>query len=209
MTRQYAVFVTYVEIYNNIVYDLLDESTGTKLQPKILREDCNHNMYVNGVAEIEVKTAEETFELFNLGQKRKRMAHTSMNAESSRSHSIFSIRVVQGMFDDTGENLVDRHLLVSAQLSLVDLAGSERCNRAHTTGQRLKEAGSINNSLMSLRTCMEALRENQMYGAGKIVPYRDSRLTHLFKNYFDGQGNVKMIVCVNSSNKDFEENVVS
>jgi hypothetical protein len=69
--------------------------------------------------------------------------------------------------------------------------------------------GNINNSLMTLRTCLEILRENQMYGGNKMVPYRDSKLTHLFKNYFDGEGQVKMIVCVNPRTEDYDETVVS
>ena len=125
--------------------------------------------------------------------------------------------------------------LVVSQLSLVDLAGSERTNRTKNTGQRLREAGkvwgmrfcacsetlseifitcnyilgNINNSLMCLRTCLEILRENQQNGSNKIVPYRDSKLTHLFKNYFDGDGQVRMIVCVNPKVEDYDETIVS
>lgn len=68
--------------------------------------------------------------------------------------------------------------------------------------------GSINNSLMSLRTCLEVLRENQITGTYRIVPYRESRLTHLFKKFFEGEGKVEMIVCVNPSVKDYDETVV-
>ncbi|KAK5641485.1 hypothetical protein RI129_010032 [Pyrocoelia pectoralis] len=194
----FSVFISYAEIYNNAVYDLLEDSNG-KLQSKIIREDSQRNMYVNGVEEIEVKSAADAFELFAIGQKRKRMAHTLLNAESSRSHSIFNIRVVQLI---QGQNLIK-----VGQLSLVDLAGSERCNRTNNTGMRLKEASSINNSLMTLRTCMEALRENQLSGTNRVAPYRDSRLTLLFKNYFEGEGQVRMIVCIKPSDQDSEENL--
>lgn len=123
-------------------------------------------MYVNGAVEVEVKSAREAFDLFHLGQKRKRMAHTILNSESSRSHSIFNIRIVQlEQFARNGQGepmIPDRNLLIVGQLSLVDLAGSERCSRTHNTGLRLKEASSINNSLMSLRNCLEILRENQV-----------------------------------------------
>ena len=70
-------------------------------------------------------------------------------------------------------------------------------------------AGNINNSLMVLRTCIETLRENQLNGANKMVPYRDSRITHLFKNYFDGEGKVKMVVCVNPRAEEYDETIVS
>lgn len=62
---------------------------------------------------------------------------------------------------------------------------------------------------MTLRTCLEILRENQTQGTSKIVPYRDSKVTHLFKNYFDGEGSVRMIVCVNPSIDDYDETIVS
>ncbi|XP_001868064.2 kinesin-like protein KIF23 [Culex quinquefasciatus] len=203
----YSVFITYVEVYNNSVYDLLEESTIQKtLQSKMVREDANRNMFVHGVTEVEVKTMEEALEVFQIGQKRKRVGHTILNAESSRSHSVFTIRLVQAPVDNNGEHVVqDRNAVTVSQLSLVDLAGSERTNRTGNTGQRLREAGNINNSLMTLRTCLEILRENQMTGGNKKVPYRESKVTHLFKNYFDGEGHVRMIVCVNPRAEDYDE----
>ncbi|XP_018056057.1 PREDICTED: kinesin-like protein KIF23 [Atta colombica] len=206
----YAVFVTYVEIYNNSVYDLLDEDYArTKtLQSKIVREDGNKNMYVHAVTEIEVKSAEEAFELFQRGQWKRHVEYTALNAESSRSHSVFTIRLVQAPLDSEGEQVMQaKQVVCVSQLSLVDLAGSERTNRTKNTGQRLREAGNINNSLMTLRSCLEILRENQNQGTNKIVPYRDSKLTHLFKNYFDGEGQVRMIVCVNPRADDYDETI--
>ena len=105
--------------------------------------------------------------------------------------------------------LQDKSLLAISQLSLVDLAGSERTTRTQCTGDRLREANNINANLMVLRTCMETLRDNQTSGAAKIVPYRDSKLTHLFKNYFDGEGKVCMTVCVSPSAADYDETIVS
>ncbi|XP_058831630.1 kinesin-like protein KIF23 [Topomyia yanbarensis] len=205
----YSVFISYVEVYNNSVFDLLEETTVQKtLQSKMVREDANRNMFVHGVNEIEVKTAEEALDVFSIGQKRKRVGHTILNAESSRSHSVFNIRLVQAPVDDLGEQVVqDRNTVTVSQLSLVDLAGSERTSRTGNTGQRLKETGNINNSLMTLRTCLEILRENQMTGSSKMVPYRESKITHLFKNYFDGEGQVRMIVCVNPRAEDYDETV--
>ncbi|NXU47548.1 KIF23 protein, partial [Turnix velox] len=101
----------------------------------------------------------------------------------------------------------EKEQITLSQLSLVDLAGSERTNRTKAEGSRLREAGNINQSLMTLRTCIEVLRENQMHGLNKMVPYRDSKLTHLFKNYFDGEGKVRMIVCVNPKAEDYEESL--
>lgn len=137
----FAVFISYIEIYNNNVYDLLDESNnGKTLQNKILREDPNCNMYVNGVVEVEVKTAQEAFELFIIGQKRKKMAYTSLNSESSRSHSVFNIRIAQleklPVNADGKPIIPEKNLLTVSQLRVVDLAGSERSSRTQNTGAR-------------------------------------------------------------------------
>ncbi|KAI1235281.1 hypothetical protein IHE44_0002923, partial [Lamprotornis superbus] len=177
-------------------------------QSKILREDQNHNMYVTGCTEVEVKSTEEAFEVFWRGQKKRRIANTQLNRESSRSHSVFIIKLAQAPLDADGDNVLqEKEQITLSQLSLVDLAGSERTNRTKAEGNRLREAGNINQSLMTLRTCIEVLRENQLYGTNKMVPYRDSKLTHLFKNYFDGEGKVRMIVCVNPKAEDYEESL--
>lgn len=208
--NKYAVFITYIEVYNNSVYDLLEESSlpnRNTFQSRVIREDGNHNMYVHGVTEIEVKSVEEALNIFSIGQKRKRIEQTVLNAESSRSHSVFTMRLVQITAKNLFENNINegKKPLVS-QLSLVDLAGSERLSRTNNTGQRLREAGNINNSLMTLRTCLEILRENQKFGMNKKVPYRESKLTNLFKYFFDGGGDVRMIVCVNPRTEDYDEN---
>nr|XP_008107339.1 PREDICTED: kinesin-like protein KIF23 isoform X4 [Anolis carolinensis] len=209
----YSVFVSYIEIYNNYIYDLLDETPIDPTKPKLpqsrsLREDQNHNMYVAGCTEVEVKSTEEAFEVFWRGQKKRRIANTQLNRESSRSHSVFLIKLIQAPLDADGDNVLqDRELIILSQLSLVDLAGSERTNRTKAEGSRLREAGNINQSLMTLRTCIEVLRENQTYATNKMVPYRDSKLTHLFKNYFDGEGKVRMIVCVNPKAEDYDESL--
>ncbi|XP_068147686.1 kinesin-like protein KIF23 [Drosophila tropicalis] len=203
--NMYSVFITYIEIYNNSIYDLLEvDGSQRSLQSRIIREDATHRMYVHGVNEMEVKTVQEALQVFQMGQKRKHMAHTVLNQESSRSHSVFSIRLVQAP-NDTQSN---EQLITVSQLSLVDLAGSERFSKTKTTGVRLREAGNINNSLMTLRTCLEYLRENQQLGNNaKKIPYRDSKLTHMFKSYFDGEGQVSMIVCTNPRIEDYDENL--
>ncbi|XP_045771069.1 kinesin-like protein KIF23 [Maniola jurtina] len=208
--NQYAVFVTYIEVYNNSVFDLLEDTPpiSKNLPVKLIREDAANKMYVHGVTEIEIKSAEEAFDAFYLGLKRKRMAHTTLNAESSRSHSVFTIRLVQAPVDEMGEAVIqNKEFLTISQLSLVDLAGSERTNRTKNTGQRLREAGNINKSLMTLRSCLEVLRDNQINGTKNMVPYRESKITHLFKNYFEGHGQVRMVVCANPRAEDYDETI--
>ncbi|XP_067351941.1 kinesin-like protein KIF23 isoform X4 [Channa argus] len=224
----YSVFVSYIEIYNNYIYDLLEDAPFDSVRPKwfgggtpvrnnefippqskILREDQNHNMYVGGCTEVEVKSTEEAFEVFWKGQKKRRIANTQLNRESSRSHSVFTIKLAQAPLDADGDHILqDKSQVNVSQLCLVDLAGSERTSRTKAEGSRLREAGTINQSLMTLRTCMEVLRENQICGTNKMVPYRDSKVTHLFKNYFDGEGKVRMIVCVNPKADDYEETIL-
>lgn len=206
----FSVFVSYVEIYNNYIYDLLDPPMDKTKPPqsKTLREDANRSMYVSGVTEVEVRSPEDAFDVLTRGQKIRRVAHTLLNTESSRSHSVFNIRLVKAPLDETGnEILQDRNKVHVSQLSLVDLAGSERSSRTGNIGDRLRETGCINASLMCLRQCLEQLRENQKNGTDKMVPYRDSKMTHLFKNYFEGEGKVRMIVCVNPSSNEYDENV--
>uniref|UniRef100_A0A3B4ZQI9 Kinesin-like protein n=1 Tax=Stegastes partitus TaxID=144197 RepID=A0A3B4ZQI9_9TELE len=210
----YSVFVSYIEIYNNYIYDLLEDAPFDPIRPKppqskILREDQNHNMYVAGCTEVEVKSTEEAFEVFWKGQKKRRIANTQLNRESSRSHSVFTVKLAQAPLDADGDHILqDKNQVNVSQLCLVDLAGSERTSRTRAEGSRLREAGNINQSLMTLRTCIEVLRENQMCGTNKMVPYRDSKVTHLFKNYFDGEGKVRMIVCVNPNAGDYEETML-
>lgn len=213
--NNYAVFISFVEIYNNSIFDLLEKESFDKFnhpkQPtsKILREDPKRHMFVYEAIEYEIKSTEEASALFWMGQDRRRTAHTLLNTESSRSHSVFTIKLVQAPLGPNGATIMkDPNLVRVSQLSLCDLAGSERVSRTKTEGENIRQAGHINNSLMTLRTCIESLRENQKYqDSVKMVPYRDSKLTHLFKNYFDGEGKVRMVVCLNPSSADYDESI--
>ncbi|CAF4600164.1 unnamed protein product [Rotaria sp. Silwood1] len=201
----YFLFVTFVEIYNNYIYDLFDDDILNKApQSKQLREDNRGRPYIKDVKEIEVRTSEEAIDLLNMGLKRRRIAHTQLNTESSRSHSVLSMRLVRFHNDIPPTSLTKDDLTIST-IHLVDLAGSERVNRAKTVGERVKEASNINSSLMVLRQCFEILRENQAQGTSKMVPYRESKLTSFFKSYFDGEGRIRMILCVNPTVDGYEE----
>ncbi|BHF62982.1 Kinesin-like protein kif23 [Sparganum proliferum] len=190
-------------------------------RPHNLREDGNRNIYVHGIVEAEVKTADEALKHFYQGSKRRRVASTALNEASSRSHSIFTIRIVRAGYDPNYDEVIqDNSLLTVSQLCLVDLAGSERTSRSGTTGHRLKEASQINNSLMNLRRCIDVLRTNQMaspredgLGLGvsqtipRKVPYRDTKLTHLFKSYFEGSGQVLVLICIRPKVEEYDETV--
>ncbi|CAH8476004.1 unnamed protein product [Schistosoma turkestanicum] len=217
----FAVFISLIEVYNNSIYDLLQDVSdlpGRNLTTRILREDSQRNVYVYGGVEVEVKSAEEALEVFCAGQKRRRIGQTALNVESSRSHCVFTIRLVRTGYDTKYDEAVqDKESVVISHLCLVDLAGSERTSRSGTQGNRLKEASNINNSLMNLRKCIKALRDIQTNGIksrgnaatpvghARVVPYRDARLTYLFKNFFEGDGRVAMLVCIQQAPEEYEE----
>ncbi|XP_050443213.1 kinesin-like protein KIF23 [Adelges cooleyi] len=200
----YSVFISYVEIYHNYVYDLLEDVSDGEIKrnSKIIREDSNGNMYVHGANEQEVNSADEAFDWLRKGQLRKRTAPTLLNIDSSRSHTVFTLRLVQAPLDADGVNVIqDKKYTVVSQLSLVDLAGSERAGKAKTTGQRLQEAGEINKSLSNLKQCLKILYDNQsssnLRSIAEKIPYRTSRLTHLFKSFFEGSGSIRILICIN------------
>ncbi|KAL5535141.1 hypothetical protein ACEPAF_3235 [Sanghuangporus sanghuang] len=178
--------------------------------------------YVAGLKCVRVRSAEEAKHVFRTGNINRRVFGTLTNAVSSRSHGIFTLRAVRIHRGDPSDVSVSR-------LSIVDLAGSERTKNTHNTGDRLKEAGNINKSLMVLGQCMEAMRSNQRRvaamlaapGRGEIdianpgrgvklaiIPFRHSKLTELFQDFFTGEqgGHAAMIVNVNPYDTGFDEN---
>ncbi|VDN03802.1 unnamed protein product [Thelazia callipaeda] len=207
-----AVFVSYIEIYNEICYDLLEQATlkqdGTKtLCSKDIKMASNSMFYVGNVTEIEVDSSDEALEQFYRGQERRRVGDTLLNKQSSRSHSIFNIRVAMAPSrPDSYFPDADPAKIHVSQLSLVDLAGSERTKRTGNEGARLVESSKINQGLSVLRQCFEKLRNNQLRDKAVTVSYRESKITHLFKNFFEGTGKVRMIICINPRPEDFNEN---
>ncbi|GAB0091221.1 hypothetical protein DMENIID0001_060350 [Sergentomyia squamirostris] len=202
-TYMYSVFVTYVEEYNGNLYDLLEtKNIGNAPKTKTIREDSNNLMYVPEVNKIEVKSMEEAIEVFHMGQKRKKLAETNYNSQSSRSHTVFTMHLVRVPIDNS--ELQNETISVS-ELSLVDLAGSERTEKDQNSGgQRVRETGHINNSLMTMRSCF-VMMKNQKAENNSINKYREAKITLLFKNYFDGDGIINMIVCLNSKDEQYNE----
>lgn len=174
-------------------------------QSKKIREDKNNHTYVDGVKEIEVKSITEAFEQYHLGKERRRLAQTELNFTSSRSHSIFQIRLVRvPVSTSSGDIHQDSRLLEISRLALVDLAGSERVSRTGATGNTLSEASNINTSLMALRRCVEALRRKQR-GHDEFIPFRQKKIVHLFKPFFEGEGKISILICVNPLKSEAQE----
>ncbi|XP_042318660.1 kinesin-like protein KIF20A [Sceloporus undulatus] len=198
-----SVWVSFFEIYNEYVYDLLDLIPALKNQKrKILRicEDQGGNSYVKDLKWINIKSPDEACKILKIGNKNRSLACTRMNQQSSRSHSIFSIRLLSLSDEDMPS------ILGVSELSLCDLAGSERCHKAQTFGDRLKEAGNINNSLLILGKCIAALKQNQNPKLRPAyIPFRESKLTRLFQPFFCGKGKACMIVNINQCASTYDE----
>ncbi|NXA54082.1 KI20A protein, partial [Nothocercus julius] len=200
---QASVWISFYEIYNEYVYDLLNVlSTSKNQKRRVLRicEDQGGNSYVKDLKWINIQSTEEACKILKIGNKNRSFACTRMNEQSSRSHSIFSIRLLK---------LTDEHqprVLGVSELSFCDLAGSERCNKTQAFGDRLKEAGNINNSLHILGKCIAALKQNQNPKMKpSYIPFRESKLTRLFQPFFCGKGKACMIVNINQRASTYDE----
>ncbi|KIY67491.1 kinesin-domain-containing protein [Cylindrobasidium torrendii FP15055 ss-10] len=241
----YSIWLSYAEVYNEKVYDLLDtiketpgigKSNIPRSNTQVFRQALalktsppsddeqqagSGGKFIAGLRQFHVQNAAEAKLLINLGQQRRRVYGTLANQVSSRSHGMVFIKVLRG---HRGEKNDPTSLQVS-RLTLVDLAGSERTKYTHTSGDRLKEAGNINNSLMVLGQCLETIRSNQKkYGMSlsselttrvdsrdvkrtlAIVPFTHSKLTLILSDYFVGDGRTVMIVNVNPSDTSYDEN---
>ncbi|XP_058840978.1 kinesin-like protein KIF20B isoform X2 [Acipenser ruthenus] len=198
---KFSLWVSFCEIYNENIFDLLDPVSNCALKRNTLRlaQDVKGNTFVKDLKWVQVSSPEEAYTILKLGKKHQTISCTKLNNLSSRSHSIFSIRILQ--IEDIG---VPRVLKVN-EFSLCDLAGSERCAKTQNKGDRLKESGNINTSLMTLGKCINALRHNQQSKLQQHVPFRESKLTQYFKDFFCGRGKACMIVNINQCASMFDE----
>ncbi|KAG0328181.1 Kinesin-like protein kif15 [Dissophora globulifera] len=193
---KYLCKASYIEIYNEMIYDLLDNSTTARAT----REDIKRGVYVDGVTEESIHNPEDAYRLFELGAANRHTSATAMNRESSRSHTVLTL-TIQSMALVDGIN----HIRES-RFNLVDLAGSERQKQANTEGMRLKEAGNINRSLLCLGSVINALGEIAG-GHSRHVHYRDSRLTFLLKDSLGGNSNTFIVANVSPSALCYQESL--
>nr|XP_023646271.1 kinesin-like protein KIF13A isoform X3 [Paramormyrops kingsleyae] len=199
-TLSFKVEVSYMEIYNEKVRDLLDPKGGR--QSLKVREHKVLGPYVDGLSQLAVTSFEDIESLMSEGNKSRTVAATNMNEESSRSHAVFSIIVTQTLYDLQSGNSGEK----VSKVSLVDLAGSERVSKTGAAGERLKEGSNINKSLTTLGCVISALAD-QSAGKGKpkFVPYRDSVLTWLLKDNLGGNSKTAMIATVSPAADNYEE----
>ncbi|XP_020669326.2 kinesin-like protein KIF3A isoform X2 [Pogona vitticeps] len=186
---RFLVRVSYLEIYNEEVRDLLGKDQTQRLEVK---ERPDVGVYIKDLSAYVVNNADDMDRIMTLGHKNRSVGATNMNEHSSRSHAIFTITI------ECSEKGVDGNIHVRmGKLHLVDLAGSERQAKTGATGQRLKEATKINLSLSTLGNVISALVD----GKSTHVPYRNSKLTRLLQDSLGG--NSKTMMCANIGPADY------
>ncbi|XP_059207740.1 kinesin-like protein KIF13B isoform X5 [Centropristis striata] len=198
--ESFTVEVSYMEIYNEKVRDLLDPKGGR--QTLRVREHKVLGPYVDGLSRLAVASYKDIESLMSEGNKSRTVAATNMNEESSRSHAVFNIILTHTLKDlqsgTSGEKV--------SRLSLVDLAGSERAAKTGAAGERLKEGSNINKSLTTLGLVISALAEQgTAKNKNKFVPYRDSVLTWLLKDCLGGNSRTAMVATVSPAADNYEE----
>ncbi|KAG2654396.1 hypothetical protein PVAP13_1NG527300 [Panicum virgatum] len=189
--REFLLRVSYLEIYNEVVNDLLNPA-GQNLR---IREDPQ-GTFVEGIKEEVVLSPAHALSLIAAGEEHRHVGSTNFNLLSSRSHTIFTLTIESSPCGEVSEG----EAVTFSQLNLIDLAGSES-SRAETTGLRRKEGSYINKSLLTLGTVISKLTD----GKATHIPYRDSKLTRLLQSSLSGQGRVSLICTVTPASSNSEE----
>ncbi|OMO91381.1 hypothetical protein COLO4_18411 [Corchorus olitorius] len=199
---EYSMKVTFLELYNEEITDLLAPEETSKFivddktkKPIALMEDGKGGVFVRGLEEEIVTTANEIYKILERGSAKRRTAETLLNKQSSRSHSIFSITIHIKECTPEGEEMIK-----CGKLNLVDLAGSENISRSGAREGRAREAGEINKSLLTLGRVINALVEHSGH-----VPYRDSKLTRLLRDSLGGKTKTCIIATISPSVHCLEE----
>ncbi|OQS01651.1 hypothetical protein ACHHYP_00516 [Achlya hypogyna] len=183
--HSYCVRVSYIEIYNEALYDLLDFSENQQRE-LVVQENDKGQTSVKGLSRPVVETEEAALDLLFQGETNRTIAEHCLNNASTRSHCIFSLHIEKRAHDDS------KSPVVSSKLNLVDLAGSERMKKTQVTGAMLKETMHINKSLTFLEQVVIALGDQKR----DHIPYRQTTLTNLLKDSLGGNCRTLLIACV-------------
>ncbi|XP_044741151.1 kinesin-like protein Klp61F [Chrysoperla carnea] len=192
---EHTVRVSYLELYNEELFDLLspiEDSSKIRLYEDNVKKG---SVIVHGLEEVIVHNKNEVYKILQKGSEKRQTASTLMNAQSSRSHTVFSITVHTKESTNEGEDL-----LKTGKLNLVDLAGSENIGRSGAVDKRAREAGNINQSLLTLGRVITALVERAPH-----VPYRESKLTRLLQDSLGGRTKTSIIATVSPATCNLEE----
>ncbi|XP_072287463.1 kinesin-like protein KIFC1 [Pyxicephalus adspersus] len=194
---EYKFTASFLEIYNETIKDLLVNRPEKKQEYEIRKvNNTSNDVYVTNLRYVEVSSVEEVHDLLHAAKLNRSVAKTALNDRSSRSHSVFQLKI-------EGENKL-RDVHTSSVISLIDLAGSERLDRSLSTGDRLKETQSINTSLSTLGMVITSLCNKDSH-----IPYRNSKLTYLLQNSLGGNSKVLMFVNISPLEENFAESLNS
>ncbi|CAD8059350.1 unnamed protein product [Paramecium sonneborni] len=187
---------SYVELYNEQIIDLLNESTiKSNLQPTI-REEKDHTISIQNLTTIAVINPQDMLQILNKGGTHRTTAATQMNLNSSRSHAIFTIYFEINRESEEGS--------LNAKFHFVDLAGSERLKKTMAIGKQMEEGININQSLLVLGNVIKTLSDQKK---SAHVPYRESKLTRILQDSLGGNSNTYMIACISPSASNYEETI--
>ena len=187
-SKKFLVRCSFVEIYNEEVRDLL-VNKSTKLD---IREDPKKGTFVKDLTYVTLKDTQDIQKCLDRGNKNRHVGQTSMNDQSSRSHSLFTVYLE---IEENGK-------IRSGKLNLVDLAGSERVGKTNATGQTFDEGKKINLSLTALGSVIDALSFNR-----KHIPYKDSKLTRLLADSLGGNTKTVMFANISPASYNYDETV--
>ncbi|CAF1278825.1 unnamed protein product [Adineta steineri] len=187
----YYIRVSYCEIYNEQIRDLIRPGNPDSLQ---VRGSVEEGFYVENLYHTYIETIDELLTILEEGELNRAMASHKLNETSSRSHAMLSIQIEQDLPEYNDEN---EQMTRQGKLVFVDLAGSEKVKQSHSKGKQLVETNNINKSLLTLGTCISALSDPSKR-AGHI-PYRESKLTRLLADSLGGHGIALMIACISPS----------
>ncbi|KAJ3675657.1 hypothetical protein LUZ60_004699 [Juncus effusus] len=193
MEREFLIRVSYMEIYNEEINDLL-KLENQKLP---IHENLDRGVYVSGLREEIVNDSEQVLELLRLGEANRHFGETNMNSRSSRSHTIFRMVIESS----AKEAISSEDAIRVSVLNLVDLAGSERISKTGAEGMRLKEGKYINKSLTALGNVINKLSESSK----SHIPYRDSKLTRILEPALGGNAKTSIICTVAPEEMHIEE----
>ncbi|XP_019411730.1 PREDICTED: kinesin-like protein KIF11 isoform X1 [Crocodylus porosus] len=193
---EFSVKVSLLEIYNEELFDLLTPSPDVGERLQMFDDPRNkRGVIIKGLEEITVHNKDEVYQILERGAAKRTTAATYMNAYSSRSHSVFSITIHMKETTIDGEELVK-----IGKLNLVDLAGSENIGRSGAVDKRAREAGNINQSLLTLGRVITALVERAPH-----IPYRESKLTRILQDSLGGRTKTSIIATVSPASINLEE----
>ncbi|KAM3862858.1 kinesin-like protein KIF11 [Diretmus argenteus] len=193
---EFSIKVSLLEIYNEELFDLLSTAEDVSERLQLFDDPRNkRGVVVKGLEEVTVHNKDEVYQILERGAAKRKTASTLMNAYSSRSHSVFSVTIHMKEMTLDGEELVK-----IGKLNLVDLAGSENIGRSGAVDKRAREAGSINQSLLTLGRVITALVEKRPH-----IPYRESKLTRILQDSLGGRTKTSIIATVSPSSSNLEE----